>query len=191
MPTVHLLHGFNVSDGGKASIDRLIPHLRDKGFIIREHDYGWRGLLGVLFFNQSIAEELAEHIKEGDICIGHSNGCAIIYRTSLITPITGVVFINPALDVDLAANADWVHVYHNEDDLPVKIASKIWFVKWGQQGRIGYKGDQDYVTQFDCKHTHAMPSVSGHSDIFNYHSWRERISMNMAVAWNEWDEQEL
>ncbi len=191
MPTVHLLHGFNVSDGGTASIDRLIPHLKDKGFVVREHDYGWRGLLGVRFLNQGTAEELAEHIHEGDICIGHSNGCDIIYRASFLCDMTGVVFINPALDTDKTAIADWVHVYYNEDDSVVLASTILRFHNWGAQGRNGYNGDQDYVTQFNCKGDSRLPMVSGHSDLFNHGPWREQVSQNIYFAWAEWDDSEI
>ena len=187
MPTAHILHGFNISDGGRGSIDKIIPFLKDKGFDIHEHDYGWRGLLGVRLFNASTAHDVAKSVRPGDICIGHSNGCAILYLASFECNPAGMVFINPALDSDVQPECNWVHVYFNKDDPIVEISKYLIFHAWGNMGQVGYIGHKDYITNIDTQDYINMPCVSGHSDFFNHDSWMEQMSVYTKAAWDKQD----
>ena len=45
--TAYLVHGFNVRDGGRGTIDMMIPYFERCGWTVRQVDYDWTGLLGV------------------------------------------------------------------------------------------------------------------------------------------------
>jgi hypothetical protein len=165
-PTAHLLHGFNVRDGGENTIDKLKPYLERAGFTPFDHDYGWLGLLGVRLHNGRIAQDVASKVKPGDIGIGHSNGCAILAEAARLgAPFAGLVFINPALDEDcvVAPHVKFVHVYHNEGDYAVWTARLLRFNHpWGAMGRDGFKGTDPRYLNIDCS-----PDVRGHSALFS------------------------
>ena len=171
MPTVHLVHGFNVRNGGKTTTDKLVPYFQRFDFETIEHDYGWLGLLGSYTCNAAIGNVVAMAARWGDIGCGHSNGCAILTRAADAgAKFTGLIFINPALDADMrfAPQVQWIHVYHNADDKAVTLAGLLPnFInkRWGNMGAYGYTGDDPRVTNVNCG-TGPVP-VSGHSDIFN------------------------
>lgn len=188
MTTVHLVHGFNVTDGGKRTTDRLAPFFRGAGLSTRQHDYGWIGLLGVRFANPRIAARIVPSVKPGDIGCGHSNGCLILAMAAdLGAPFAGLVFINPALETEraIARHVKWVHVYHNRGDVPVEAAQALdalpwnWGHRhpWGSMGNVGYLGPDPRVRNFDGGRFD--PPVSGHSAIFApsaLSTWGPRIA---------------
>lgn len=165
--TAHLLHGFNVNDGGQGSIDRLKPYLARGGMIPIDHDYGYFGLLDIRLFggNARVAKEVAASVLPGDIGIGHSNGCAILAAAAALgAPFAGLVFINAALDEDcvVSKHVKFVHVYFNDGDYAVWAAQVFKFKHpWGPMGRVGFKGEDPRYLNIDCS-----PDVQGHSDIF-------------------------
>jgi hypothetical protein len=162
---VHILHGFNVADGGEGTIDRLKPYLEAGGYRIQDHDYGHFLFRQVRLENGAVAEKVAATVKKGDIGIGHSNGCAILMRAAALgAPFKGLVFINPALDEDCVAaeHVRFVHVYHNDGDYAVWFARLLRFNHpWGAMGRVGFKGSDPRYLNIDCG-----PDVQGHSDLF-------------------------
>lgn len=116
--TTFLIHGFNVSDGGKGSIGRLAPHLN--GDIVTV-DYGWTGVVTLRCTNREVVADLMRKVKPGDVLIGHSNGALICWEIAmrLKDRLAGVVVINPAMRRDtrwpdglpvlcLANSTDWV-----------------------------------------------------------------------------------
>jgi pimeloyl-ACP methyl ester carboxylesterase len=163
--TAHLLHGFNVADGGAGSIDRLKPYLEAGGYRVRDHDYGHFLFRQVRFENGAVAEKVAAAVKKGDVGVGHSNGCAILMRAAALgAPFRGLVFINPALDEDCVAadHVRFVHVYFNDGDYAVWFSRLLRFNHpWGAMGRVGFKGTDPRYVNIDC-----APDVQGHSDIF-------------------------
>jgi pimeloyl-ACP methyl ester carboxylesterase len=163
--TAHFLHGFNVSDGGEGTTDKLIPVFRAAGFRAIAHDYGWFGLVRVRLCNGGVAEAVKATVKRGDIGIGHSNGCAILAEAAdRGAPFAGMVLINPALDEDriLPQSVRWIHVYYNSGDTAVWASRLLQFSHpWGAMGRLGFKGDDPRYRNIDCG-----PDVNGHSDIF-------------------------
>ena len=54
----HLVHGFNVKDGGARTIDKLIPHLNFAEISVVQHDYGHLNIWGVLRRNKRIAAKI-------------------------------------------------------------------------------------------------------------------------------------
>jgi hypothetical protein len=146
MKSCYLVHGFNVNDDGKDTIDRLAPFIDANGWQVRQFDYGWTGLLMTLLGNSGRARTLAHLSIAGDIAIGHSNGCAIIHRaTHQGAGFDTVVYINPALDVDVAPGPKVKRcvVFHSPDDRAVFVAKLIPGVLWGAMGRYGYQGEPD------------------------------------------------
>ena len=188
MTTVHLVHGFNVQDNGRRSTDRLAPYFNSQGFETRQHDYGWKFLLGVRFANPRVAREIAATVQPGDIGCGHSNGCLILaLAADLGAPFAGLVFINPALEParEIAPQVKWAHVYHNRGDAPVEAAQLLDFLPWnwgrrhpwGEMGNVGYTGADARVRNFDCGRQ--QPPLSGHSAMFapaNLATWGRRVA---------------
>jgi pimeloyl-ACP methyl ester carboxylesterase len=178
--TVHLVHGYNVTDGGKGTTGTLKPHFNAEGFETLEHSYGWIGLIEAYLRNESIAADIAETVHTGDIGVGHSNGCALLLHAATKgAPLDGLVLINPALDRDTVfpSQLRWIHVYYNAGDMAVRLAQLIpnWLNKrWGDMGAKGYVGKDRRVKQFDCGR--GKDPVSGHSAIFKHYEWRVTIA---------------
>lgn len=191
MTTVHLVHGFNVSDSGARTTDRLAPYFENVGFRVVEHDYGFQLFLGAWACNSTIAKRIRTKVSPGDVGVGHSNGCAILTRAADAgAPFAGLVLINPALDADItfAPHLKWVHVYYNRDDGAVALAELIphWLNKrWGDMGARGYVGRDSRIENIDCQHDQgrALPVVAGHSAIFRHMpAWGPFIAAKARVA---------
>lgn len=141
---------------------------------VRYVDYGYEFALETRLFNSMIAGTMLPYIEEGDICVGHSNGCAIIYELMCRNaPIRGAIFINGALSQTFArhAHVEFIDVFYNNGDYiteAAKFGAAVGIVDkdWGALGHAGYIGNDPNITNFDCGATPDMPVVSGHSDIF-------------------------
>lgn len=160
-----LVHGFNVSDGGKSTVDTLKPFLKNDHEIL-EADYGWIGLLGVKFLGKRIARLIAGMTPHGAVGIGHSNGCMELIRACEYgAPFSHLIFINPALDNDIKIplQVDRVDVLHNIYDSTVTLSKWYPFSYWGDMGRVGYKGHDKRVHNHETK---KLFNVKGHSAIF-------------------------
>jgi len=153
MPTAHLVHGFNVSDGGVGTTDKLRPYFEDRGYTVMEHDSEWkrglfRDLLSVRFGNQGRAEQLCQHIQPEDLLVGHSNGCAIIaLACQLLAEIAPkhhvrCIFFNPALDSNFPVSRviSNILVFHTKTDKTVWLSKFLTFHRWGNAGQVGYQG---------------------------------------------------
>lgn len=184
--TVHLFPGIHTKSPYK-TIGRLVPHLKEAGFKnIIVHDYGY--LLAILsyFRNKKIAEKFLPQIKEGDIAMGYSNGGAIIYYLAEMgSPLSGVVLIKPALNKNAALNSqvEWVHVYHTPGDMTVWLSHLLPFHIWGEQGRVGFVGNDFRYTQYDL--LKEEPPLYDHFAFFkkeNFKEWAPRIARR---AWVE------
>lgn len=181
MRQAFIVHGFNVSDGGAGTTDRLMPYVTKAGMKPISVDYGWFGLVQVRLCNGGVAEIIKAASRKGDIGIGHSNGCAILMDACQRgANLTGLVLINPALDEDCVAppQVRWIHVYFNRDDSPVKWSRILLLHPWGSMGRSGYQGDDQRYLNVDC-----APGVSGHSDIFKkLERWGPKIMRGIGKA---------
>jgi len=151
MTTVHLVHGFNVSDGGKKTVAILEPYITEQSMKARVFSYGWLGLMGVYYLNPRIVKQLISRVKEGDSGIGHSNGCVIIHMAAFYgAPFKNVAYLNPALNsnVPLAPQIEKASVFYNDGDNAVKVATWLrelmpWAPLgdpvWGDMGARGYQ----------------------------------------------------
>lgn len=176
----YLLHGFNVTDGGADTVERLRPFLRENpnSTLVKSWKYGWFGLLSVLFKNKLVAKKLKaahEQVFPAGLCyaVGHSNGCAILLLAAQLgMSFKTLLLINPALNVDTVfpPNIEQVIVVHTEDDVPTRVAR--WFDRipfiglvipnaWGAMGAYGYEGSDPRVMNIDLTGV-----LKGHSDLF-------------------------
>lgn len=171
--------------------DKLLDILKYNGLAAKDLDYKWFGVpicwMGVLgtYFNWYQAKRLAKIIKNrGEKCIviAHSNGCAIanMISSKYGANVQGLVCINPALDRDtkFADCYEFIHVYHNRDDQPVKMSKWLPKHPWGEMGAYGYNGKDPRVENVDCSATPGMPRASGHSNLFSdakLHQWSNYI----------------
>lgn len=171
-------HGFNVSDRGKGTIDKLKPFLD-----IVDVDYGWMWLFRVKMCNSCIAKSVVNLIPEGSVGIAHSNGALIAvkvieaYRTRQLAlkvpesaiqknyPFKKLVLINPALDVDYKfPKGLHVDVYYTPTDRATLIARYLPFSRWGSMGRDGYLGNKSHIYNYDST---KMFGSKTHSDVFD------------------------
>lgn len=169
---IWLVHGFNVSDGGKGSIDHLRPVLEAVySPTVHEFDYGYTFLLGALFGNPGRSRELARLSSRGDIGIGHSNGCALLHRASNLeqSHFDHLIYINPALDSDAVPGqkVKTLDVLYSPDDAATTVAAWIPWVLWGDMGNKGYTGQDPRVKNYNllsCLNTKSL----GHSGAFTH-----------------------
>src|SRR3990167_3990925 len=114
--------------------------------------YGYAYAFLTRWQNPGRARKLFEIIKEGDILLGHSNGCELIWEAGEYgAPITGAVLLNPALDTDrvMADQVKWINLYPNKHDTVIGFAKFFPKHPWGLQGRDGIKNkDSRYQTYF-------------------------------------------
>lgn len=153
-PSVVLCHGFNVSDGGKDTTDSLRELTEACGYTVLEADYGLFGLFAVRFFSDNIASVIAGMTPEGSVGVGHSNGCNILLQAAEQgASFDKLIFINPALDNDFVVpkQVKEVVVIHNRDDDVVQLSKFIPFHKWGNAGKVGYKGEDMRVENVEIK----------------------------------------
>jgi hypothetical protein len=181
---IHLVHG--IRTGGPAQApELLIPYLKASGFDVRYPDYGFELEIETRFVNAMIVGAIQPYIDAQDICIGHSNGCAIIYELmARKTVMAGAVFINGALTQNLVRPAwvPWIDVYWNAGDEITEVAKfgasiGIFDHDWGELGHAGYAGADPAVININCGRTPNLPAVSGHSDIFTkLYAWGPAIA---------------
>jgi hypothetical protein len=150
MAVIHLVHGFNVTDGGENTAVRLKPYVESAGLSVRIFSYGWIGLMGAWFLNPRIVRQLLSRVGPNDIGLGHSNGCVLLHKAAHFgAPFKGLVYINPALssNAPLAPQVEWVRVYFNDGDHTVKFATILRLLApwaplgdpiWGDMGARGY-----------------------------------------------------
>ncbi len=171
--TVHFVHGILTEP--TSPVRGLLPYLVEAGLQTAYPDYGYELVIEVKAVNPMIVGALTPYIQPGDIGIGHSNGCAILYDLLQAgAPFSKLVFINGALETNflLPATLKSLDVYFNPgDDITeaAAIAQRLGWVdkNWGELGHSGYTGKDPRVTNFNCGSTADMPTVSGHSDFFS------------------------
>lgn len=188
---VILVHGFNVRDEGKGTTDGLRPYFEGAGFTVAEFDTGWRGLAGVRWGNAKRGRRLARMIRNGDLLVGHSDGCNLINLaswhlsgSSLRKP-AAVIYLNPALDRDtqLAPQIVGALVFATRSDRIVQIASWLRWHPWGDMGRVGYIDKPIYhdprYTNTDYEHLGIQQA--GHSGAFKRPDYLRRIFVRIKL----------
>lgn len=179
-----LIHGIHEREGASNMsvlwpyLQRALPKLQ-----VHLHSYGFMGFWRARLDNPRQARRLAAAIEPGDIVVTHSNGAAITYlacRDYGAQP-GGVININPALDRWLTARAPWVETIHSNGDRWVWLSQWVPFHIWGDQGRVGYRGDAWQTINHNASHFGDM-AYSGHCDLFSQHrvaKWAEFIAVRI------------
>ena len=174
---VILIHGFNVWDGGRATVGRLAPFFNARGIPHFAVNYGHFGLLETRLKNIRVAKRVALACRAAAnqkvIVVGHSNGCAIAHlaASEFGAKIDKAVYINPALkkDMPLPDSVPELDVWYSPSDRPVRLAR--WLLPsrmrpWGEMGATGYQGVEDSrITNFNKQENYRVQS-SEHSDVF-------------------------
>lgn len=171
--TTWLVHGFNVWDGGRASIGRLLPYLDGDA---QMHDYGWTGALGLHWANRRAVKALSRKVRPGDTIVAHSNGCLIAWELAQAVPLASVVCINPALRRDTRWPVGLpVLCLHNSTDWVVQLGR--WWGRlfpfdgietqgWGAAGRYGFTAPHLRLLNIDTAMGQWDKPVKGHSGVF-------------------------
>jgi pimeloyl-ACP methyl ester carboxylesterase len=179
---IHLIHGIHASrPGGNTS--RLAPFFAAYGMPVFVHSYGWLPALLARWRNDEIAARIAARIADGDVCVGHSNGAAIIQIIQeRHRRLAGAALVNPALDADARLDGvGWLDVYHNGCDGVVELSRFLPFNRWGGMGRTGHAGAHPAARNIDCGNTPGLPRVCGHTALFdreNLDAWGPEIARN-------------
>ncbi len=169
--TIHLIHGIHTQ--GMSPVQGLVPFLPKP---LKYPDYGYIYGAETRIVNPIIVGALLPYIEDGDILIGHSNGCAIAYelacKANKVLP--RLVFINAALTRNIVrpAQVKAIDVYFNAGDEvteAAEIGARFGFddTDWGDMGHAGYAGTDTMITNIDCGAWQKMPVVNGHSDFFS------------------------
>ncbi len=162
---VVLCHGFNVRDGGKGTTDSLRGLVEACGHTVLEADYGLFGLFAVRYFSDNIASVVAGMTPKGSVGVGHSNGCNILLQAAEQgASFDKLIFINPALDNDFIVpeQVKSVAVICNNEDNVVQLSKFIPFHRWGNAGKVGYKGGDGRVKNYEFE----TCGDNAHSDAF-------------------------
>lgn len=179
-PTIWLVHGFNVRDGGKGTVGKLIDPIRRHlpNFNIQLVSYGWVFFFSVRWSIRKHARRLAELSSRigssRDIWVGHSHGCNLINEATFDgLDAKRLVFVNPALDKDtpISATVEKLDVYHAPGDLAVEASAILPWHRWGNMGSRGYQGPLPFVKNFNMMEMWPRPEVpwrwwAKHSKIF-------------------------
>lgn len=150
---LYLIHGFNVSDDGADTIDKLRPYL-EKQYDVIDIDYGWNFRMRVRFCNENYARIIASMIEPDSYAIGHSNGCTLLHMaTHHGAKIKRMVYINPALDNDLTPSdyVDKCFIWYSKNDKVVWYSKWIPGSEWGNMGQVGYTGDDPRMINNDAQ----------------------------------------
>ena len=178
--TTLLVHGFNVKDGGIATVQTMEKHFKAlSNQAVFNWNYGHFNLMNVIFQNKKVAKKIKDYVGKIEAgksiyAVGHSNGCAILVNSARQgARYDKLLLINPALKVDTVfpKNIGQIIVVHTNNDKPTNVAGildKIPFLclaipnAWGAMCKVGYQGKDKRVTNLD------MTSVlKGHSDFFS------------------------
>lgn len=175
MTLVILVHGFNVWDGGRATVGKLRPFFAEAGVAYIMVNYGHFGIGETYFRNNSIAKKVADACRTARnsghkvVAVGHSNGCAILHIAGhkYSAPIDKAVYINPALnkEAERAFSVKELDVWYSPSDSPVKWSKYLPFHPWGDMGAKGSVPGDEKTTNFN-KEEGFLFSSKEHSDMF-------------------------
>lgn len=148
---IYLVHGFNEIDAGDSTINLSAQMFRERGFKVKELKYGFAHLIRTRLCNKGLASIMAEMCEPGAAMIAYSNGAAIAHSAAEFgIPLRHLTLVNPALQAKLIIpNVPSVHVWYAPSDPWTGIAKYRPFTKWGQQGKVGYVGEDERYTQFN------------------------------------------
>ena len=173
---IFIVHGFN-SRKHAVWMSELARLIEAGGYEIVIANYGNTGLFSVALETERVAREIASVATDGDVAIGHSNGCTAIHRSmqKYGANIERTFYLNASIDtrVELPPWMESMDVFYAPNEIAT-IAGAVWGTiwpparEWGAMGRYGYKGDDERVSN------HNLGDV-GHSGALEF-SRRERTA---------------
>lgn len=200
-PLVVFLHGYNAKDPS-SMWDQHEAAFKNEGFECRSATYGKTGLLSTAFSNPHLAMLLLSSLRMLNrrvIMVGHSNGCAIIYRMLSIdaqdfveraTPKTIVeaVFLSAALDKD-AHNRYFPAAFqpprivncHTRRDSVLRFIRWVPGIRWGNMGAVGATPEK-----WPFQNRDFTQEVKGHDGWFTPAAvayFHRRIIVPLSVRW--------
>jgi len=188
-PVVVLVHGFNVRDGGKKSIDQLAPYLEQLGWEVDKDsaDYGWWGLLMVWAFpKKKIENRLIKAFSTADMVLTHSNGAN--FATRALGRMNGfhvpkvVQHFSPALDRDtpVPEGVKKEFIFFSKRDIIVALSKYLPAMPWGSAGSKGKIGIGPY------QNLNYTDKIEHHSDWFKK-PMVEHMAVRAVVNYNKVD----
>jgi pimeloyl-ACP methyl ester carboxylesterase len=135
-----LVHGIYSKEGLSNVWNMRLPLQQATGLPVEVFEYGYTHPVQARFSNPNIAKRLAHVMEPGDIIVCHSNGAAVTWLATHNEGArpSGVVLINPALDVWRMPICDWAHVYYNAGDDVTWWSQFLLGNIWGDMGKVGY-----------------------------------------------------
>ena len=174
MANIVAIHGFRDRSAGALNVDRLDHGLRYRGHAMDTDnaDYGFHWFIKVrigLFHRDAIAR-IAAALADADVIVAHSNGrnygeLAIALAAEAQPEKSWHFFsLSGARDNDapIHPSISRLDVFHSHHDRTVKLARWLPGHRWGDEGAVGYQGEDPRVYNHDYTHR-----VIGHSDWFN------------------------
>ena len=171
-PVAHLVHGFNVRDGGWSSLGPVLPHATEAGWWPELFSWGWTFTFRLAMRTATAARHLAPRLNDGDLIICHSHGYQVAQKAvELRERRVQLIAYNPAARRDERPHPAFerVLVAYSPDDLAL-VAGRAWRKavsvapwRWGRPhpwGRLGKDGpDYDDPRVSAVK----LPDGTGHS----------------------------
>jgi len=190
---IHLVHGFNVADGGKQTVARLRPSLPEPVVV---HDYGWTFVFRLRCRNAATVRKIGEAIEPGTVLVGHSNGALICYKVAKRYPekVRAVVTINAAMRRDTIW-PEGVHVLNLYNPHDIAVQAGRWWSRlvslgglhphgWGAAGRYGFTEKQILVSNLNTAEERWSVPARRHSGVFEEDAaafWGRVIAMWLAA----------
>jgi hypothetical protein len=168
VPHCYMVHGLHTRNEG--SLRTVALRARIRGVPTTVLSYGWLSLIGAGICNDNLADLLADVVPPGSLGVGHSNGCSVLHEAcKLGAPFDRLIYINPALDRDLAPpkQVKRLDVWANSRDIWPRLSSLFPFSSWGSMGTDGYVGTDARV----FNHYHR----SGHSGVLHDRKLQEML----------------
>lgn len=173
---IHLIHGFNVSDGGAGTVGNLQATYEGMGHTVIRHNLGMIGLFSLDSQNAKAVAHLLQHVSPGDVLVGHSNGVLICwlmiqqgYRPE------AVICFQPSIrrDTKWPAGVPVLCIY-NPFDWVVQLGR--WWGRltkrgrlapngWGAAGRYGFTAVNHCVTNWNTSAAYWDFPTRGHSAV--------------------------
>lgn len=182
-----LVHGFNVSDKGARTVDRLAPFFPPHWKVEKdEADYGLFGLWKVRFRKHSAVRRIAGALATADGVVTHSNGAN--YTMKALKFVTGsgikVFHLSPAVNrtEKFPKAVEKAIVFFTRTDFWVFLSGFLPFHPWGWMGYLGAKTEDPRIENRDFSDI-----VSGHSDWFSEEN-AEFIAGIITLEMEKWDD---
>ena len=179
---IHLIPGFNVSDYGRQSVQRLTPGLEREGWIVIPRSVPKIGALDFTSRNGALAARMRDSIRPFDTIISHSNGNLIAWQIiqSLSFPVQ-LAMLNSALCrntqfrsgtkvLNVMNSDDWALMFARPWSRLLSTLKSGQFHGWGAMGLYGQQPAQAHVTEVDSASGSVGPAAFGHSGVFDEHA---------------------